>query len=244
METYGAETYGERIADVYDGWYGTVDETIILTLAELAQGGRTLELGIGTGRIALPLRERGIEVHGIDASEAMVAKLRQKPGGANIPVTIGNFADFDIEGEFSLIFVGFNTFYGLLTQEEQIQCFRCAARHLTPDGVFLLEVFVPNLNRYTDGQTVRTPSIDTDEVKLETTRIDIVTQQLTGQHVLISEQGIRMFPLKLRYAWPSELDLMAQLAGMRLRSRWGGWQQQPFTAKSPHHISIYESVRV
>jgi SAM-dependent methyltransferase len=240
METYGAETYGERIADVYDGWYGNVDETIISILAELAQGGRALELGIGTGRIALPLQERGIEMHGIDASEAMVAKLRQKPGGANIPVTIGSFADFDVEGEFSLIFVAFNTFYGLLTQEEQIQCFRCAVRHLTPDGVFLLEVFVPNLNRFTDNQTLRALSVDTDEMKLEATHLDIVTQQIVSQHVCITEQGIRLLPVKLRYAWPSELDLMAQLAGMRLRSRWGGWQQQSFTAKGQRHISLYE----
>jgi SAM-dependent methyltransferase len=239
MTTYDAATYGDRIADVYDAWYESVDMSAVSLLAEFARGGRALELGIGTGRIALPLKAQGVDVHGIDASPAMVAKLREKPEGQTIPVTMGNFADVAVEGTFSLIFVAFNTFFDMPSQAEQVRCFQNVARHLEPDGVFLLEQFAPDVARFDGEQTVRAISVATDEVKLEVTRHDKVAQQILSQHVLMTEYGLKFFPVRLRYAWPAELDLMAQLAGMRLQHRWGGWQREAFTAQSQKHISIY-----
>lgn len=239
MNNYHEETYGERIAGIYDEWYPDVDEAAVDTLAELASGGRALELGIGTGRVALPLQQRGIEVHGIDASEAMVARLRAKPGGERIPVTTGNFADVAVDGQFSLIYVLFNTFFGLLTQDEQVRCFENVARHLTSEGAFVLEAFVPDPGRFDAGQTVRATRVGTDEVELELSQVDPVSQQVTTQHVLLSERGVRLFPVKLRFAWPAELDLMARLAGLRLWQRWDGWKRAPFSGESKQHISVY-----
>jgi SAM-dependent methyltransferase len=239
MDNFHAETYGERIAGIYDDWYAGYDQAIITTLAELARGGRALELGIGTGRIALPLQRLGVEVHGVDASEAMVAKLRAKPGGESLPVTIGDFADVPVEGEYSLIYVLFNTFFALLTQEEQVRCFQNVARHLSPDGVFVIEAFVPDLMRFHGGQSVRTSQVGIDEVHLDVSQHDPVSQQVTVQHVVLSEKGIRLYPVQLRYAWPAEFDLMAQLAGMRLKHRWGGWDGAAFTAASGRHVSVY-----
>ena len=240
MDTYREDTYGERIAAVYDDWYAGVDDAAIATLHDLADGGRALELGIGTGRIALPLQESGVEVHGIDASEAMVARLRAKPGGERIPVTLGNFADVAVEGEFSLIFVLFNTFFALLTQHEQVRCFQNVARHLSPAGAFLIEAFVPDMTRFDRRQTVRTVRVGDREVRLEASQLDPVSQQVTSQHVHLSEQGVRLYPVRIRFAWPAELDLMARLGGLHLRHRWGGWQRTPFTAASGTHISVYE----
>lgn len=241
MDSYQDDTYGERIAGVYDAWYGKYDEAAIQTLAGLARGRRALELGIGTGRIALPLQQKGVEVHGIDASQAMVAQLRRKPGGERIPVTFGNFADLAVEGQFFLIYVPFNTFYALLEQEEQVRCFQNAAAHLTPDGVFVIEAFVPDLARYSTGrQTMRVISQDTDELRFDASTLDPLRQQISSQHVLLSEKGVQLYPAKLRFVWPSEMDLMARLAGMRLRVRWGSWAQEAFTAESSRHISVYE----
>jgi SAM-dependent methyltransferase len=239
MDTYQEDTYGERIADIYDEWYSAFDEAAVNTLSEMARGGRVLELGIGTGRIALPLRQKGVVVHGIDASTAMVAKLRAKPGGENIPVTIGDFADVAIEGQFSLIYVLFNTFFALLTQEAQLRCFENVARHLGPEGVFVMEAFVPDVARFSGGQTTRTIGLTEAEVRLDATLHDPLTQQITIQHVVLSEQGVRLYPVKLRYVWPSELDLMARLAGLSLRERWGSWTRDSFTADSGQHISVY-----
>jgi SAM-dependent methyltransferase len=238
---YDAATYGERVAGVYDEWYDSVEETAITTLVNLARNGRVLELGIGTGRFALPLKEKGIDIHGIDASESMVSRLRAKSGGGSIPVTIGNFADVEIEGKFSLIFVVFNTFFGLLSQEEQVRCFQNVSKHLDTKGVFLIEAFIPDLTRFNKGQCVRATTVSTDQVKLEISCHDIAQQQVTSQHVVMTEHGTQLFPIQIRYAWPAELDLMAQLAGMRLRSRWGGWRREPFTSQSKKHISVYSS---
>lgn len=239
MTIYQANTYGERIADVYDDWYVSYDEAAVTVLGELAQGGRVLELGIGTGRIALPLLRRGVEVHGIDASEAMAAKLRAKPGGDRVPVTIGDFADVPVEGQFSLIFVMFNTFFALLTQEDQARCFVNVASHLSPTGLFAMEAFVPDLTRFQGGQAMRVVHLGLDEVRLDATLHDPVNQRIRSQHVVLSEGGIRLFPVDLRYAWPSELDLMARLAGLRLVHRWGNWQKAVFSAESGRHISVY-----
>jgi SAM-dependent methyltransferase len=241
---YEDATYGDRIAAIYDELYGEVDEATITLLSELADGGRALELGIGTGRIALPLQQTGTEVHGVDASAAMVARLRAKPGGETIPITMGSFADLHFEETFALVYVVFNTFYGLLTQAEQIRCFQSVADHLTPDGLFLLEVFVPDLARFEAAQTVRATRVDLDGVQLDVSRHDAVSQRIASQHVLLSEEGVKLYPVQLRYAWPAEMDLMAQLAGLALRHRWGSWRRAPFTSESGKHISVYARRRV
>ncbi|HSF29758.1 MAG TPA: class I SAM-dependent methyltransferase [Candidatus Tectomicrobia bacterium] len=238
---YDITTYGERMAEVYDQWPGLPQNTdaIVACLTRLAGGGPVLELGIGTGRIALPLARHGLLVHSVDASPAMVAQLRAKPGGEDIPVTIGNFADMAVEGRFTLIFVVFNTFFGLLSQDDQVRCFLGVAQHLADDGVFVLEAFVPDLGRYDRGQRVGAVGVETDRARLEVSLHDPVQQRVMSQHVMLSEQGIRLYPVQVRYAWPSELDLMARLAGLKLRDRWAGWAQEPFTATSGSHVSVY-----
>jgi SAM-dependent methyltransferase len=242
MNGYDAAVYGERFAGVYDNWHPGYDEAAIAALAELAGGGRALELGIGTGRIALPLAARGVEVHGIDVSPSMVGKLRAKPGGEAIPVMIGDMADISVHGAFSLIYVAFNTFFGLITQEAQVRCFRSVAEHLAEGGVFLIEAFVPDPARFVRGQNTETLRVGLDEVVLTATRHDPAQQRVMSQHVVITESGTRLYPVEIRYAWPAELDLMAQLAGLRLRERWGGWRREPFTGASRQHVSLYERV--
>jgi SAM-dependent methyltransferase len=238
MNDYQPETYGQRIAGVYDDWYGAVDEATVPLLKELAHARRALELGIGSGRVAIPLQQAGVAVEGIDASQAMVARLRAKPGGA-IPVVIGDMADVAAEGEYGLIYVLVNTFFGLLTQEDQVRCFRNVAKHLAPQGSFLIEAFVPDPARFTARQAVRAFHVGDDAVRLEASQHDPATQQVTSQLVLLSEEGIRFYPVKIRYAWPAELDLMAQLAGLELRHRWSTWRKDPFTSSSTGHISVY-----
>ena len=240
MSTYREEIYGEQIADVYDEWYSGYDEAILATLCELAQGKRMLELGIGTGRIALPLHRRGVTVHGIDASPAMLEKLQAKPDGAQIPVTLGNMADVAVEGDYGLIYVLFNIFFALLTQEEQLRCLANVAHHLTPDGCFVFEAFIPDLARYQGLQSLRTAQIDLDGVRFDASQIDPISQQIMTQHLVINGQGIRLYPVKLRYVWPAELDLMARLAGLRLKHRWRNWHKAPFGHGSAAHVSVYE----
>jgi SAM-dependent methyltransferase len=236
---YTEETYGEHVSEVYDQWYGEFDPAAIDRLYELAKGGIALELGIGTGRIALPLLHKGIEVHGIDASPSMVARLRGKEGGDRIPITMGSFATLPVDGQYSLIYVLFNTFFALLTQDEQVSCFKHAAQHLTRDGVFLIEAFVPDLKRYQYGQAVHAIDVNEEAVRFDATRLDPVTQTLISQHMVITEAGIRLYPVRLRYAYHTELDLMARLAGLHLINRWGGWQCESFTTVSPKHVSVY-----
>jgi SAM-dependent methyltransferase len=240
-QAYGASTYGERMAEVYDQWHRVPKnaDAVVAFLLGIAGRGPVLELGIGTGRIALPLSQRGVEVHGIDASPSMVAKLRAKPGGDRIPVALGDFATVPVEGRFALVFVVFNTFFGLLTQEAQLGCFEAVVRRLTDEGLFVIEAFVPDLSRFDRGQRVEALSVDTDAVILETTVHDRAAQRVVSQQVLLSNSGVQLFPVQLRYAWPSELDLMARLAGLRLRERWGGWSREPFTAASAGHVSVY-----
>jgi SAM-dependent methyltransferase len=231
--------YGERIAGIYDAWYGGHDAAAVATLAQLAGGGPALELGIGTGRMALPLRQAGVEVHGLEISEAMAGALRAKPGGEAIPVTLGNFADVGVEGRFALIYVVFNTFFQLQTQDEQLRCFANAARRLEPGGAFLVEAFVPDLTRFVGGQALRATHVSEREVRFDASTHDPVAQQVTSQHVVLTEQGTRLYPVKIRYAWPAELDLMARLAGLRLKQRWSNWERAAFTANSGKHISVY-----
>jgi SAM-dependent methyltransferase len=241
MSIYDVSTYGERMAEVYDQWPGVPQNTdaIVAGLRRLAGPGPVLELGIGTGRIALPLAQHGLGVHGIDASPAMVAQLRNKPGGDRIPVAIGNFADMAVEGHFTLIFVVFNTFFGLLSQDDQVRCMQGVAQHLTDDGVFVIEAFVPDLTRYDRGQRVEARQVATDQVHLHASVHDPVQQRVMSQQVVLTAQGIHLYPVQVRYAWPSELDLMARLAGLRLRHRWAGWAEEPFTAMSGTHVSVY-----
>jgi SAM-dependent methyltransferase len=238
---YHAATYGDRIADVYDSWGGLPDDTheAVELLAGLAGQGPALELGIGTGRVALPLRERGIEVHGIDASERMVERLRAKPGGGAVPVTIGDFAEVGVGGTFSLVYVVFNTLFALSDQGAQVRCFERVASRLRPGGSFVVEAFVPDLTLYERGQRIATHSLGDDQVHLLATLLDPVEQRVRSQHVVIEEGGTRLYPVMIRYAWPSELDLMARLAGMELVERWGGWRRDRFSAESRSHVSVY-----
>jgi SAM-dependent methyltransferase len=241
MNEYIESTYGDQLADVYDQWFAAIEDAAIDRLAELSKGGRVLELGIGTGRVALPLAACGIEVHGIDASAAMVSKLRAKPGGESIPVTMGNFADVNVQERFSLIFVAFNTFFALLTQAEQVRCFRNVAARLEEGGTFAIDAFVPDMKRFTGGQELRTHAVTTEQVSLQASRHDPVGQRLKSQFVVFGNDQVKLYPVEIRYCWPSEMDLMAELAGLRLRHRWGGWNRAEFTAASEKHISVYEN---
>jgi SAM-dependent methyltransferase len=240
MAGYQKETYGERIAGLFDELYPAYQPAAVETLSQLAGKGPALELGIGTGRIALPLVQQGVDLAGIDASPAMVEKLRAKPGSDHIPVTVGDFADVPVEGQFRLIYIVFNTFFALLTQEAQVRCFQNAARHLTEDGAFVIEAFVPDPTRFTRGQIMQVIHVGEDELRIEASQHDPLNQQVVSQHVMLTEAGVRLFPVQIRYAWPSELDLMARLAGLRLRSRWSDWRGSEFTSESGKHISIYE----
>ena len=240
MKTYDETTYGDQIAEVYDDFYSDYDPAAIELLAGLAGRGSALELGIGTGRIALPLQEKGVRVQGIDASEAMLAKLRAKPGGEEIEVLLGSFADFKINERFQLVYVVFNTFFNLQTQDEQVNCLKAVHRHLAAEGVLLIEAFVPDPCRFVDQQTVRTLGLEEERVRLELSQYDPVAQTVTSQHTLISKDGIRFHPVRLRFAWPSELDLMAQIAGLSLRHRWSSWSKDKFGKNSRMHISVYE----
>jgi SAM-dependent methyltransferase len=230
-----AEFYDASAAHMFAD--AVVNPTVDL-LAELAGSGRALELGIGTGRIALPLAARGVSVSGIDASQKMVEKLREKPGGKDIPVVIGDFADASFEGKFSLAFLVFNGLWNLRTQGKQLACFENVARHLAPAGRFVIELFVPDLQNISPGHNIN--PIRADENGMSFDVYDVVTQRLTSHHFWITRGGLRSFPSDGRYAWPAEIDLMAQLAGMKLSDRWGGWQREPFTESSRSHVSVYQ----
>jgi SAM-dependent methyltransferase len=241
MNFYSDETYGERVAGVYDEWHSSFDPDAIDLLAELARSSSALELGIGTGRIALPLTAKGVKVSGIDAAESMISRLKSKPGAENVNVYKGSFADVNVEGEFQLVYVVFNTFFALGSQGEQVRCFRNVARHLTSTGCFLIEAFVPNLNRFTAGQVNWATKVTEDVVELDVGKHDSINQRVISQKVVLKDgEEVRLYPVQIRYAWPSEIDLMAQLAGLRLRERWSSWQRTPFDADSGKHISVYE----
>jgi Methyltransferase domain len=230
-----AERYDETAADMFDP---SVVEPVVDFLANLAFDGTALELGIGTGRIALPLTQRGIDVHGIDLSEAMVARLRAKPGGEQIDVTIGDFATTSVPGQFSVAYLVFNTIMNLTTQDEQVACFQNVAAHLTPSGCFVIEVGVPDLQRLPPGETVR-PFTVTD-TRLGFDEYDIASQGMISHHYWVVDGKLETFSPPFRYVWPAELDLMARLAGMSLRERWGGWKREPFTSESTSHVSVWE----
>jgi SAM-dependent methyltransferase len=230
-----ARRYDESSADMFAA---EVVEPTVAFLAELAGDGQVLELGIGTGRIALPLARRGVPVAGIDLSRAMVERLRAKPGGRDIPVAIGDFATTRVEGSFSLVYLVFNTILNLTSQAAQVACFRNAAAHLRPGGCFVIEVGVPELQRLPPGETVLPFLIDDDRWGFD--EYDVANQGLTSHHFEIAGGRGHRLAIPFRYVWPSELDLMAELAGMRLRERWAGWGREPFTSESRQHVSVWE----
>jgi SAM-dependent methyltransferase len=232
--------YGDRWASVYDDRFGATDIAPAVDFLDgLADGGRALELGIGTGRVALPLARRGVTVEGIDASVEMVAQLRAKPGGETIPVSIGDMADAAVSGSFRLVYVVFNTLFGLLSQSRQADCFRNVARLLEPGGAFVVECFVPDPTRFDRGQRVQAMAVAEDSVTFELARHDAVRQRVTVQVVTIDGDGVHLRPIALRYSWPSELDLMAGQAGLRLAERYSGWDRRPFDSASGGHVSVY-----
>jgi SAM-dependent methyltransferase len=229
-----AARYDESAAEMFDP---SVVDPVVDLLADLAGNGRALELGIGTGRIALPLAQRGITVHGIEMSKAMIARLRAKPGGEGIGVTIGDFATTRVDGTFSLAYLVFNTILNLTTQAAQVACFHNVAAHLEPGGCFVIEAGIPELQRLPAGETIR--AFHVSETKWGLDEYDVATQSLTSHHFELVDGTLERLSIPFRYVWPSELDLMAQLAGMKLRDRWGGWKREPFTSDSRAHISIW-----
>ena len=235
--------FGERVADRFDERYAylaepAVVDPIVALLADLARDGAALEFGIGTGRIALPLAQRGVPVHGIELSRAMVARLRTKTGADRIGVTIGDFAKTTVDARFSVVYLVANTIMNLTTQDAQVACFRNAAAHLEPGGCFVIEVVVPGLQRLPPGETFQ--PFDVSPFHLGFDEYEVATQGLVSHHYWLDDGELDVLSLPFRYVWPSELDLMAQLAGMTLRERWSGWKREPFTSDSRQHVSVWE----
>jgi len=241
MDEYDpAQSFDEPVASRYDNAPRGDEEECVAFLADLAGEGPVLELAIGTGRIGLPLAATGVRVDGIDISQPMVDQLRAKPGGADLEVVIGDFAAVPVEGSYRLIYVVFNTLFNLITQDDQVRCFRNVAEHLTDDGVFVVEAFEPSyLVRFPHSEYVKAADVGTERVHLDVARIDPVAQLLEKTHVWLSAEGTRLNPVVLRYSWPSELDLMARMAGLQLHERFGGWRREPFTGKSELHVSVW-----
>jgi len=235
--------FGIHVADRFDERYAhqadpSVVGPVVDFLADLAGDGDALELGVGTGRIALPLARRGVRVHGLDLSEAMVAKLRAKLDGDRIAVTIGDFATTRVDGTFAVAYLVVNTIMNLTTQEEQVACFRNVAAHLERGGCFVIEVMVPGLRRLPPGE--RLQPFDVSRTHVGVDEYDVARQGLVSHHYWIEDGEVEVLSPPFRYVWPSELDLMAQLAGMTLRERWGDWAREPFTSESDKHVSVWE----
>ena len=230
-----AATYDESVAEMFAP--ERIDPVVDF-LTELAGDGRALEFAVGTGRIALPLAARGVPVHGIELSQAMVERLRAKPGAGVVGVTIGDMAATVVEGAFEVVYLVFSTIGNLTTQEAQVACFRNAAAHLAPGGCFVIEVGVPELRRLPPGQTANVFHISEDRWGID--EYDVAAQVLISHHFRRRNGGVRYASMPFRYVWPAELDLMAQLAGLRLRERWAGWNAEPFTGDSRQHVSVWE----
>jgi SAM-dependent methyltransferase len=235
--------FGEDVAARYDDPDDEMSQTatidpVVDFIASLAGDGAALELGIGTGRIALPLAQRGVRVHGIDLSEAMVARLKAKPGSEEIGGTIGDFATTTVEGRFSVVYLVFNTIMNLTTQDDQVACFENVAAHLEPGGCFVIEVMLPDLQRLPAGETIRPFTVTSTRLGFD--EYDLVGQGLISHHYAVTDGKLRVNAIPFRYVWPAELDLMARLAGMRLRERWSDWKREPFAAESTKHVSVWE----
>lgn len=240
--------YGEAIADEYDGWFSGPDrQAAAFDAAEFlhakAGAGPALELGIGTGRVALPLAALGTKVVGIDASPRMLGRLRDKPGGSDIELRLADFADlagFDVPGEqFALVYVVFSTFCGLADQNAQVGCFVKVAAALRPGGWFVLETFVPDPTRWERGQRLDVDRFTGESTHLNAAVHDPVTQRIRNRRIVLGPGGVRTYPVDLRDVWPSELDLMGRIAGLELAERWAGWAGEPFTATSGYHVSVW-----
>jgi SAM-dependent methyltransferase len=242
-DDFDPAAYGRHIGAVYDtlvdAAFGTDTAATVALLADLAAGGPVLELGIGTGRLAIPLAQRGLRVHGIEGSPDMVEQLRGKPGGADLPVSVGNFADTRAPGEFTLVVLAANTIYALPSQDAQVQTFVNAAAHLRPGGRFVIEAWVPDVADFRAGRALRIVSISDQRVVLEAAELDPVEQFMRTTKLFCGPDGLQAFPANHRYAWPAELDLMAQLAGMQRENRWQDWHRRPYTATSRHHVTVY-----
>lgn len=234
--------FDEPVAALYDETSAEMFEPEVLDpavdfLADLAGDGAALELGIGTGRIALPLTRRGVRVHGIDLSPAMIERLRAKPGADAVGTTVGDITGTRVEGTYRLVYLVWNTIMNLTTQDEQVQAFRNAAAHLEPGGSFVVEVMVPDLQRLPPGESVRPFTVTPTRLGFD--QYDIASQGLVSNHYWIDGDRARVESMPFRYVWPSELDLMARIAGMSLRERWGGWNREPFTSDSTTHVSVW-----
>jgi SAM-dependent methyltransferase len=240
-EGASADAYGETWAGVYDDEHHLMDPApVVSALAELAAGRSTLELGVGTGRVALPLAAQGVAVGGVDASPAMVERLRAKPGGDAIEVVMGDMASAALGGPHGLVFVVFNTFFGLGSQGRQVECFRNVASSLDAGGLFVLECFVPDVARFRDGnQTVRVESLVGTHLRFNASVHDPARQTVRSHVVVVDGSAVWARPVELRYCWPAEMDLMAQLAGLVFVDRWAGWDRSPYGSDSTQHISIY-----
>lgn len=234
------ETVAARYEELSAAMFAAEEvEPAVDFLADLAWDGHALELGVGTGRLALPLSRRGCRVHGVDRSSAMLARLRRKPGSDAVDVTIGDFATTQLGRRFSLVYLAYGTIQYLTTQEAQVACFRTAAEHLLPSGAFVVEVDVPPLQRLPVGETVLPLAVTASHLGFD--ELDVATQQFTSRHFFVGEDGrTDVVSMALRYVWPSELDLMARLAGLGLRARWADWTREPFTADSSSHVSVWE----
>ncbi|MDQ1423927.1 MAG: hypothetical protein QOD72_1425 [Acidimicrobiaceae bacterium] len=251
MEGYGPASYGDGIADTYDEWYddGPAIDAAVAALAGLAErtgSRRVLELGIGSGRLALPLAARGVDVWGVDASRAMIDRLKAKPGGVDLPVVVGDMADMDLSSlpagaaaRFGVVVVAINTFFLLTTPEAQHRCLDRVRSVLEPGGLFVLEAFVPQVDRPTNMVEARTVALD--HVILTATRHDPSTQVVESQMIEIRESGIRLRPLMIRYAPPAELDRMAASASLALVERWSDWNGTVFAEGDDAHVSVYEA---
>ena len=244
MADFDPAAYGSSgIADEYDEMYSDEWQTdeAVECLVQLANGGPVLEFGIGTGRLAIPLLQKGIEVHGVDGSAEMVSKLRQKPGGDRIAVAIGDFAHADAGRDFALVLLAVNTIFALPDQQAQVECFRNAARHLRPSGRFVIEAWVPDIAAFQDNQRVRPRIMQSDRMSIEVAQLDQVEQTMRTTQAVFSDGSVRLYPANHRYAWPAELDLMAQLAGLHREHRWADWTRSPFTSDSRAHVTVYRS---
>ncbi len=235
--------FDERIARSYEARWPelftpAMVDPVVAFLAELAGGGAALELGVGTGRIAIPLSRRGVPVHGIDLSPDMVAELRARPGGEAVGVTVGDFATTRVDGRFGLAYLVFNTIMNLTSQHEQVACFQNVAAHLEPGGRFVLEVIVPALRRLPPGQTIRPFTVTPAHLGFD--EYEVATQIAISHHYWLLDGEFEVFSAPFRYVWPSELDLMARLAGLTLRERWSDWARSPFTSDSTQHVSVWE----
>ncbi|MBM0232581.1 methyltransferase domain-containing protein [Micromonospora sp. STR1_7] len=253
---FGPESYGERLAEIYDDWVVQLQddtEQTVTFLADLSKqtasetgAGDLLELGVGTGRVALPLAAKGLSVTGVDASVQMLDLLAAKPGGQQIQRVLGDFTDVRVDRQFGVVYIVFNTLLSLPTQEDQVRCLRNAAEHLVRGGALVVQAFVPDVARFeagrSSGQAMEVARKESTSLLLSVSNHDPVTQRMWPRYGLKGDSGVQEYPLQFRYVWPSELDLMARLAGLKPESRWGGWEGQEFTAESPWHVSVYRRV--